>query len=48
MWIVQGLESGEYIEFTTRKEAQAFIEEARRFDRENGLTGEEWAIVEED
>lgn len=48
MWIAEGLESGEYKEFETEKEAKAFVKEVMRFDKEHGIIGEKWEIVKED
>ena len=40
MWAVDLVESGEYYEFKTKKEAVEFLKQIKRFDKENGIIGE--------
>lgn len=47
MWVVYGEESGEMLEFQTKKEAVKWVKDAKRFDAENGLEGEVWTITKE-
>ena len=47
MWIVYGEESGELKEFRTKREAVSFVRDCKRFDKENGLDGENWLIYQE-
>ena len=45
MYEVYGVESGEIQYFPNYRKAMAFIKDVQRFDKENGLDGEEWRIV---
>lgn len=47
MYIVYGEESGEIMEFRTKRDAETWIKDVKRFDAENGLDGENWIISKE-
>ena len=47
MWVVECMESGELMEFKTKREALLWIKDVKRFDRENGLEGERWVLYQE-
>lgn len=48
MWIVYLEESGEEKEFGTKKEAMAWIEQVKDFDRRHGIYDEVYGLYEEE
>ena len=48
MWIVYLEESGEEKEFGTKKEAMAWIEQVKDFDRRHGIYDEVYSLYEEE
>lgn len=43
-WFVYGVESGELMKFETKREALRWLQDVKRFDRENGIDGERWTL----
>lgn len=44
MWCVEGQQSGEYREFSTKKQAKNFIKSVQEFDKRNNISGEDFDI----
>ena len=48
VWVVIGADSHEIREFSSRKAALEWVRDVKRFDREIGITGEDWFIYKEE
>lgn len=48
MWVVYLEESGEEKEFSTKKEAMAWIKQVKDFDRRHGIDDEVYTLYEEE